>query len=217
MSLYQTLHPTPDCTVLLWKIEENESQLGSLATLTSDERAEFDLITHPIQRVEWLACRVVMRRLVTGSGLNYGGLYKDEYGKPHLVGLEAHVSISHTTGWAAAALHRLRPVGIDLEPFRPQLTRVVPRVLSDAENDHAGGDLTRLAMYWCAKEALYKLYGKRQLSLREHLIIEPFADGARQLTGHVRLPGYVQELAIYCFWTGPGLLVTACSNDYLLV
>ena len=209
MSLYQTLHPTPDCAILLWKIEETEPQLGSLVTLTPAEAEELATITHPQQRIEWLACRAAMKALVTGAGLDYRGLVKDEYGKPHLVQLAAQVSVSHTTGWAAAALHTERPIGIDLEPLRPQLIRVVPRVLSDEENAHAGGDLIRLAMYWCAKEALYKLYGKRQLSLRDHLAIDPFTDEARQLTGHVRLPGFVQELAIYCFRTGPGLLVTA--------
>jgi len=106
-------------------------------------------------------------------------------------------------------LHRSRPVGIDIEPIREQFTRVVPRVLSTDEIVHAAGDPHRLAVYWCAKEALYKLYGKRQLTFREHLHVEPFTDDASELTGHVRLPDHEEELTIRCFKTGPGLLAIA--------
>lgn len=177
--------------------------------MTTAELEDLHGITHPAQRVEWLACRVAIRQLTEQQGLPYAGLYKDEYGKPHLIGAPWYVSLSHTNGWAAAVLHRSRPVGIDIEPVRDQFRRVVPRVLSESEIEHAAGDPGRLAVYWCAKEALYKLYGKRQLTFREHLYIEPFADGAEQLAGHVRLPDHEETLQIHCFRTGPGLLTVA--------
>ncbi|RAK02982.1 phosphopantetheinyl transferase [Larkinella arboricola] len=208
MSVYQTHRLGASCTAVLWKIEESEDELRPLLTLTVPEQMELLTITHPAQRVEWLACRAAVRALVELNGA-YAGLYKDEYGKPHLIGLDAHISLSHTTGWAAAVMHHFKPVGIDIEPFREQFVRVVPRVLSDDEIRHADGDLRRLAVYWCAKEALYKLYGKRQLTFREHLHIEPFADGAGLLTGHVRLPDDVRKLTIHYFETGPGMLAVA--------
>ena len=34
--------------------------------------------------------------------------------------------------------------------------------------------LEQLHVYWGAKEALYKAYGKRKLEFREHIILEPF-------------------------------------------
>ncbi|MGA0559219.1 4'-phosphopantetheinyl transferase family protein [Larkinella sp. VNQ87] len=208
MSVYQTHRLGADCTAVLWKIEESEDDLRARLTLTMPEQLELLEITHPAQRVEWLACRAAIQALVQPYW-PYAGLYKDEYGKPHLIGLDAQVSISHTAGWAAAVLHHSKAVGIDIEPFRDQFVRVVPRVLSEDETRHAAGDLRRLAVYWCAKEALYKLYGKRQLTFREHLHIEPFADGAGLLTGHVRLPDDVRELTIHYFETGPGLLAIA--------
>ena len=183
-------------------------------SLTISEQEDLATISHPAQRVEWLACRVSVRQLVEAQGMQYGGLYKDEFGKPHLIDSPWHISLSHTTGWAAAVLHRSRPVGIDIEPIRDQFRRVVPRVLSDSEIAHAAGDLNRLAIYWCAKEALYKLYGKRQLTFREHLHIEPFADHDEQLIGHVRLPDHeaqpnVGPITLRCFHRGPGLLAVA--------
>ena len=31
-----------------------------------------------------------------------------------------------------------------------------------------------LTLYWCAKESLYKLYGKKNLRFKENLFVEPF-------------------------------------------
>jgi 4'-phosphopantetheinyl transferase len=211
MPLHATFALNNDCQVVLWRIEEDESTLKADLSLTSPEQADLDGITHPGQRVEWLACRVALRALATQHGLVYKGLFKDEYGKPHLIGEVgfAQISISHTGGWAAAVWHQKRPVGVDIEPIRDQFTRVVPRVLSDPEIQHADGRPDRLAVYWCAKECLYKLYGKRQLTFREHLYIDPFANDISVLTGHVRLPDHEETLQIHCLRTGPGLLAVA--------
>jgi 4'-phosphopantetheinyl transferase len=198
-----------DCTAVLQPITEDEPTLRASLLLTTPEQEDLAGISHPAQRVEWLACRVAIRQLIEAQGLVYAGLHKDEFGKPHLIGTPWHVSLSHTGGWAAAVLHRTRPVGIDIEPIRDQFRRVVPRVLSEDEIAHAAGEPGRLAVYWCAKEALYKLYGKRQLTFRDHLFIEPFADNAEHLIGHVRLPDHKAQLTIRCFQTGPGLLAVA--------
>ena len=200
---------TSDCIATLRAITEDESTLRLGLSVTIVEREELARITHPAQRVEWLACRVAIRQLAESQGMEYRGLQKDEFGKPYLIGTPWHISLSHTSGWAAAVLHKSKPVGIDIEPIREQFRRVVPRVLSEAEIAHAANDPNRLAIYWCAKEALYKLYGKRQLTFREHLHVEPFADGADQLIGHVRLPDHEEQLTIRCFQAGPGLLAVA--------
>jgi 4'-phosphopantetheinyl transferase len=41
--------------------------------------------------------------------------------------------------------------------------------VSDAAND-----LVKLCIYWCAKEALYKIHGKKNLLFADHLRVEPF-------------------------------------------
>lgn len=209
MPLQTSFALNSDCQVVLWRINEDEPMLQMGLQLTPAETLDLDGITHPNQRVEWLACRVALRDLALQNQLDYRGLYKDQFGKPHLIGQPSHVSISHTGGWAAAVWHRTRPVGIDIEPVRDQFTRVVPRVLSPSEIEHAAGRADRLAVYWCAKECLYKLYGKRQLTFREHLHIDPFIDGAERLTGHVRLSDHSETLQIHCWRIGPGLLTVA--------
>ncbi len=209
MPIYSLLPFGPVCRVALWQITETEPDLAKDLPLTTNEAAELAGVVHPMQRVEWLASRVAMRWLAGQLGLSYAGLVKDEFGKPHLRGSSGQVSLSHTTGWAAAAFHPTLPVGLDIEPLREQFGRVVPRVLSATEIAHASGNISRLAVYWCAKEALYKLYGKRKLTFREHLLVDPFQDGQTELTGHVRLPDYLATVAVHCHPAGPGLLAVA--------
>ena len=209
MPLCATHLITPDCEVVRWQIAEDEPTLAGHLTLTPDEQADLAGIAHPGQRVEWLACRVALKTLVEKQGFTYAGLWKDPHGKPHLRGLTGHISLSHTPGWATAVWHQTRPVGIDVEPVRDQFTRVVPRVLSPAEIADANGQPDRLAVYWCAKEALYKRYGKRHLTLRHHLFVDPFPTGATYLTGHVRLPDYQESLTMYCLHVEPGLIIVA--------
>lgn len=200
----------PDCDLIRWQIVESEPTLAQQLVLTHEEKLDLGGIAHPGQRLEWLACRVALKTLVDLKGETYAGLWKDEYGKPHLRGLTGHISLSHTPGWATAVWHQTKPVGLDIEPIRDQFTRVVPRVLSASEIADANGQPDRLAVYWCAKEALYKLYGKRQLTFREHLLVEPFETGASELTGHVRLPDHNETLTLYCLHVEPGLLIVAC-------
>jgi phosphopantetheinyl transferase len=216
MSQLTTIQLSDACTAILFAIGvvATEQSLRAGLPLTDLELADLAAIRHPAQRLEWLGCRVAIQQLIQAQGVPYAGLWKDEYGKPHPIGLDWHISLSHTSGWASAVLHRSKPVGIDIEPIRDQFRRVVPRVLSEAEIAHAAGMPQRLAVYWCAKEALYKLYGKRQLTFREHLMVEPFADEDELLTGHVVLPqSHAQpghaSVSIRCFRTGPGLLAVA--------
>jgi phosphopantetheinyl transferase (holo-ACP synthase) len=61
-----------------------------------------------------------------------------------------------------------------MEGIHRQIQQVLPRVLSSAELRQANTP-ERQALYWCAKEALYKLYGKRALDFRTDMkISEPW-------------------------------------------
>jgi 4'-phosphopantetheinyl transferase len=154
----------------LWHITETEAALGVEA---EPENCPAD-ITNPVKRTEWLAGRVLVRRLVEKAGLRYDGLTKDEFGKPWLKGYGHHVSLSHSFPYVAAQLHVARAVGIDIEQPKPKLLRIAPRILSSAEVADAGDNLVKNCVYWCAKEALYKIYGRRGLSFISHLSVEAF-------------------------------------------
>jgi phosphopantetheinyl transferase len=153
----------------IWHVEETEDELSFAAFEACPEG-----IANPMKRLEWLASRVLVRTLLEQNDLVYAGIHKDEFGKPFLRELPHHISLSHSYPLVAAQLHKNHSVGIDIEQPKQKLLRIAPRVLSPTELDDAAADVSKHCVYWCAKEALYKVYGKRGLDFARHLHIEPF-------------------------------------------
>lgn len=154
----------------LWKIEEDEP---ALAALLPQEQVS-PTITNVLKRLEVLAGRALIQALVGQWGVRYQGLTKDVYGKPYLAGSDIHISLSHSYPYVAAIAHRTKNVGIDLEQPKEKLLRIAHRVLSESELHDAGNDVVKHCIYWCAKESLIKIYGKKDLILSRNLLVSPF-------------------------------------------
>jgi len=158
----------------IWQIDENEEALAAFV-LPVDSCP--DEIANSRKRLEWLAGRALLRKMVEDCGLNYSGIVKDEFGKPFLQNLPHQISLSNSYPFVAVQIHPEKSVGIDLEQPRPKLFSVMRRVLTDSEWNDGANNLRKLCVYWCAKEALYKIYGKRSLVFTEQILIRPFALG----------------------------------------
>jgi 4'-phosphopantetheinyl transferase len=153
----------------LWRIDEDEQALSYHAMESCPE----DLISVQ-KRLEYLAGRALMKTLVETIGISYSGMKKDEAGKPFLKDSQHQVSLSHSFPYAAAQIHPTHSIGIDIEQPKAKLLRIASRVLSLQEQKDAGHDPVKHCIYWCAKEAMYKIYGKRGLHFNSQLLIEPF-------------------------------------------
>jgi 4'-phosphopantetheinyl transferase len=153
----------------LWKIEEQEEDLSYQAMESCPE----DVISSQ-KRLEYLAGRALMKSMMEQLGHSYVGMRKDEAGKPFLKNSDYQVSLSHSYPYAAAQVHYSHPVGIDLEQPKEKLLRIASRVLSPSEEKDAGDHVTKHCIYWCAKEALYKIHGKRGLHFNSQLLLQPF-------------------------------------------
>ena len=162
----------------LWKIEEDVATL-SKAVASEEPPAT---VTNPLKRLEFLAGRALIRHLAERWNLTYRGVEKDVFGKPYLSGSTCHISLSHSYPYVAAILHKDKNVGIDLEQPKEKLLRIAPRVLAEDELLDAGEDVIKHCIYWCAKETLIKIYGKKDLVLARNLRIAPFS---RQPEGHL--------------------------------
>ncbi|NOS55873.1 MAG: 4'-phosphopantetheinyl transferase superfamily protein [Cyclobacteriaceae bacterium] len=169
MPLYNLKNTGTESAWGIWKVEESAEELA----FTAFEEAPEGII-HLTKRLEWLASRVLVRTLLEQNDLPYSGIHKDEFGKPFLRELTHHVSLSHAYPYVAVQLDKNKSVGIDIEQPTEKLLRVAPRVLSMEELENAGSDIRKHCVYWCAKEALYKVYGKRGLHFAEQLLVEPF-------------------------------------------
>ena len=153
----------------LWLINESEEELSFAALESAPEE-----IISPQKRLEYLAGRALIKELATQFDLEYAGLRKDEFGKPYLKNWPHEISLSHSYPYVAAQIHAQKAVGIDVEQPKDKLLRIASRVLSAEEEQDASTNVTKHCVYWCAKEALYKIYGKRGLHFNHQLNIQPF-------------------------------------------
>jgi 4'-phosphopantetheinyl transferase len=168
----------------LWHVTETEEALS----FASMESCPEDIINSQ-KRLEWLAARALMKSMLEDSGLEYYGLRKDEFGKPFLKKHHHQISLSHSYPYVAAQLDAQRPVGIDLEQPKEKLKAIAHRVFSAGEVADAGDNIVKLCIYWCAKESLYKIYGKKNLMFTDHLRIEPFTlSESGVITGKIQFP-----------------------------
>jgi phosphopantetheinyl transferase len=187
----------------LWFITEQESELSE----ASGEQVDSSILSYT-KRLEWLAGRALIKSLVEQCGLEFHGIDKDEFGKPFLKKHSHPISLSHSYPYVAAQIDTQIEVGIDLEQPKSKLLNIAHRVLSPTELLDAGGDVVKHCIYWCAKEAMYKSYGKRGLHFADHLLVAPF-DLMREgnLTGRIIANGNSRELK----------LTYSVQPDYVLV
>lgn len=164
------VHSTPVSCWGLWRIEEDES---SLQYEVPHETAPV-MLANPFKRLEFLAGRALIKTLLEGWEFPYQGITKDAYGKPFLTGSSIQISLSHSYPYVAAILHRSKNVGIDLEQPKEKLLRIAPRILAPQELQDAGTDVVKHCVYWCAKETLIKIYGRKDLTLAHNLLVSPF-------------------------------------------
>ena len=187
----------------LWFITENENELVE----ASGDSIDSSIVSYT-KRLEWLAGRSLIKSLVEQCGMEFYGLEKDEFGKPSLKNHTHFISLSHSHPYVAAQIDPMLEVGIDLEQPKEKLLTIAHRVLSQPELEDAGTDVIKHCVYWCAKEALYKSYGKRGLHFADHLYVAPFAlmrNG--DLHGKIAKNGYSRELD----------LIYSIQPDYVLV
>lgn len=161
--------------IIVWKIqEEQEYFLDRLQMSEYDNQQLHTYQTIP-KRVQWLASRYVIRRLVDTP--EFIDLQKDKFGKPILKNQEGHVSLTHTNAMVAGIINKNCHVGIDLELIRENIDRVAHKFVNDTEWTGVPEQEKRieyLITIWSAKEAMYKLYGSKMLDFRENMIIDPF-------------------------------------------
>lgn len=178
----QHFHKTSTQVVALWKITEEESALVS--QLSSPELVP-ESLKHPNKRLEFIASRLLTQLLLKEFNQPYAGIYKDEFGKPYLTNSHIHISQSHSYPYVAVILDTEKNVGIDIEQKKEKLHRIASRVFSEEELKNADNDLTKLCLLWCAKEALIKLYGQKDLHLKEEIAIHDLNFSSTTFSGSI--------------------------------
>jgi len=163
-----------DTEFALWKIEEEAGELYSQLQLDADEQAYFELLSNGKRHLHWLGTRVLLRKMLKTDA--FIDCKADEHGKPYLVNLPYHISLSHSFDYAAVMISKSRPGGIDIELIKEKVERIAGKFMSHKEmafiND--AQKIQQLYVCWCAKEAVYKCYGQKEVSFADNIMLEPF-------------------------------------------
>ena len=182
----------------LWKIEESESYFLDKLDLSTEEMEYINQIKGR-GRLEWLASRWLLH---TMSGRTHRGVcLKDEYGKPYLQDSAFQISISHSWGGVAAIMAAPYAIGVDIQKFVTKIHRIAHKFMR-AEEAASLEETTRLEhlhIYWGAKEALYKAYGRKKLDFKEHIHITPFAFDLEngKCSGYAQKEDYLKYFDIF--------------------
>ncbi len=169
----------------MWQITEDEAWFLEQLDLTAEEQAQANQFKSR-RRLEWLAARLLVHQMSGRTEREV--MLKDEYGKPYLQDSPYHISISHSA-FLAAAIAAPRPAGIDVQRIVRKIDRLAHRFMRPEEIDslQPATRVEHMHVYWGAKEALYKAYGRRELDFQTHIHITPFAyrPSGVQFTGKV--------------------------------
>jgi 4'-phosphopantetheinyl transferase len=183
--------------IAAWEICEDAGELMQGLMLSPAERELYNTFRSDSRQRQWLAYRHLIKELVSPESYP---VHYDEAGKPFLAGSDRHISVTHTENFAGVILSRQVRVGIDMEKVRPRIERVKEKFLSDDEISSIPREyrLEYLTLAWCAKEALYKLYGCRSLDFRQNLRLSlPVRQGSGHFQGSVVLHGKQTEYELF--------------------
>ncbi|KHJ36595.1 holo-(acyl carrier protein) synthase 2 [Pedobacter glucosidilyticus] len=172
LTFLEEIHP--NTYIGLWKIEEEPAVLEKQLQLKDHEKEVLKGLNTQKRNLHWLATRVLLRKMLNTE--EYIDCQPDENGKPVLLNMPHHISLSHSYDYAAVIISKDKRVGIDIEIIKDKITRVQqkfmsPQELSFMDEQYA---IEHLYVCWCAKEALYKLNGKKETSFKDDIHLEEF-------------------------------------------
>lgn len=159
----------------IWKIEESAEELICQLQLKDHELKVLGGLNNGKRNLHWLSTRVLLRQLLNTP--HYIDCQVDENGKPYLTDSPYHISMSHSLDYAAVIIGKNKPVGIDIEIIKNKIERVANKFMVPEELDFLNqtNKIEHLYICWCAKEAIYKLQGKRNVSFKDHIRLHPFS------------------------------------------
>ena len=174
MPLYKlSVRDDDACVVAIWQIVEGEEELVAPLPDGEDLLAEAHCrYKASSRRLEWLAVRRLMHEVGCSSSIKY-----HPSGRPYLKDDERFISISHTRGYAAIALHSKQCVGIDIEQRTERVCRVGDKFLANEEKlflPREKKNVEVMLVIWTVKEAMFKLMDREGVDFAHHLHVLPF-------------------------------------------
>lgn len=180
----------------VWQITESEKELRDKTSIPSDELEEISYIKSESLRKQKLAVRALLNEMFEDKVY----LSHHDNGKPYIENCATNISITHTDRYVAVILNDTEEVGIDCESLDRDFSAVEKKALSEDEIDDLDDDRRneQLAIYWCAKEAVYKKISQYNVDFAEQIEVEDFnlhGEGELDAT-FIHKDGYEEEMEL---------------------
>ena len=172
MALYLRKKLDNKAEIAVWHVTETEEELIKLSSVPTDEMEEISLFRSESQRRQKLAVRALLNEVFEEKMY----LNHHDNGKPYLENCATTISITHTNKYVAIIIHDQEEVGIDIESLDRDFAVVEKKALSEEEIDDLDDDKKneQLAIYWCAKEAIFKRMSQNRVDFAEQIEVEKF-------------------------------------------
>ncbi len=193
MALYFKKQLDNGATLAVWQVTETEEELKQLSSTPTDEMEEISFIRSESLRRQRLAVRALLNQIFDEKVY----LSHHDNGKPYLENTVTNISITHTQKYVAVILHDEEDVGIDIECLDRDFSAVEKKALSEEEIDDLDEERKneQLAIYWCAKEAVFKRVSTYKVDFASQIEVERFrprGEGELEAT-FIRKGGYEEE------------------------
>ena len=116
--------------------------------------------------------------------------------KPFLNARTEHISISHSHDKLAVIINQKENTGIDIELIRDKFLKIQHKFLNQNEINFTKNNIEKLITVWAAKEAMYKVYGLKELDFKRNLFVEEF-DGA-VIFGKIDIGSFKKRYQLVC-------------------
>jgi phosphopantetheinyl transferase len=189
MPVYQTKKIAATIQLGVWKITETEEELRSLFVSKGYDPSTVSHTRKNTRLKQWIATRILLASFFNDAKILY-----DNLGKPKLDN-GWNISISHSYEFVAIVLNKKEDCGIDIEKIGDKVARIKHKFLNPLDLKKITSN-KHLTLYWGAKEALYKYYGKKEVLFLDHLFIEEFSNNKNSFYGKIDLPNFKKRIAM---------------------
>ena len=180
-----------------------------LSYLTKVELEKVNTFKSPSRKREFIASRILRHKVLGFETIHY-----NENGAPYIEG-KGFISISHCKGNVGLAINQDYIIGLDLEPPRGNIFTLAHKFLSKNEkekfNIQSKMEVTKI---WSAKEALYKLAGRKKIIFKTELLLDKNSNS--QWTGTIINPDSILSVNLNIF-EHKGIIVSINSSKIVEV
>lgn len=187
MPLFQQKNIAHNIKVGVWHITENQEDLINKANALKIDLTKIPETKSDIRIKQWVATRLLVNHFFSDAEIVY-----DELGKPFLSN-EWNISISHSGEYVAIILNEKENCGIDIEKISSKVERIKHKFLNNNDLKTITSH-EHLTLFWGAKEALYKYYGKKEVLFIENLFIKGFTMQNNSFKGIIDMPNFKVEI-----------------------